>query len=106
MQTLLFENHKHGSELEVLEWKEFHGNGKLWIDGKIAIVPDSLKGIYDYRTEFKGYEGKAVCRIGVWSKYYTNGQVAWQIDYGDGKHGYVSEKKFCAYRMDGTLITQ
>ena len=80
--------------------------GKLWIDGEIAVVPELSKGIYDYRTGFKGYEGMAVCRIGVWTKYFDNGQLAWQLDYGDGTHGYKSDKSFPSYRKDGTLIVR
>ena len=72
--------------VETRKWQEFHENGKLWIDGEIAVVPELSKGVYDYRAGFKGYEGKAVCRIGVWTKYFDNGQLAWQIDYEDGSY--------------------
>lgn len=90
--------------VETHKWQEFHENGKLWIDGEIAVVPELSKGIYDYRTGFKGYEGKPVCRIGIWTCYFDNGQLAWQLDYGDGTHGYKSDKSFPSYRKDGTLI--
>ena len=52
--------------LEVKDWKEYHPNGKLWISGKIGIVGELWKHLYDFRTGFKGFEGKAVCRIGQW----------------------------------------
>ena len=86
------------------KWQEFHKNGQLWIDGEIAVVPELSKHIYDYRTGFKGYEGKFVCRIGVWTKYYDNGQLAWKLDYGDGTYECNPNKSFPSYRKDGTLI--
>lgn len=89
--------------LEVKDWKEYHPNGKLWISGKIGIVGELWKHLYDFRTGFKGFEGKAVCRTGQWSKYYDNGQLAWTLDYADGK--IESEKQiFPQFRKDGTII--
>ena len=35
--------------VETHKWQEFHENGKLWIDGEIAVLPELSKGIYDYR---------------------------------------------------------
>ena len=90
--------------LEPILWQEFHDNSQLWIDGQIALVPEELKHLYDYRTEVKGYEGLAVCRIGVLTKYFDNGQLAWQLDCGDGTHDYKNKEKFPSYRKDGTLI--
>ena len=88
------------------KWQEFHENGQLWINGEIAVVSEMSKHLYDYRTGFKGYEGKPVCRIGVWTKYFDNGQLAWQLDYGDGTHDYKSTEKLSSYRKDGTLIVR
>jgi len=90
--------------LEPILWQEFHDNGQLWIDGQITVVPDELKHFYDYRTGFKGYEGLAVCRIGVLTKYFDNGQLAWKLDYGDGTYDYKEKEKFPLYRKDGALI--
>lgn len=70
--------------LETLDWKEYHPNGELWIVGQIGIVADMWKHLYDVRLGFKGFEGKPVCRLGVWEKHYDNGQLAWSLDYGDG----------------------
>jgi hypothetical protein len=92
--------------VETHKWQEFHENGKLWIDGEIAVVSEMSKHLYDYRTGFKGYEGKFVCRIGVWTKYFDNGQIAWQLDYGDGTHDYKSTKSFPSFRKDGTFSTK
>ena len=92
--------------VETHKWQEFHENGQLWIDGEIAVVSEMSKHLYDYRTGFKGYEGKFVCRIGIWTKYFDNGQLAWQLDYGDGTHDYKSTKSFPSYRKDGTLIVR
>jgi len=92
--------------VETHKWQEFHENGQLWIDGEIAVVPELQKHLYDYRTGFKGYEGKFVCRIGVWTKYFENGQLAWQLDYGDGSHSYKSTKKFVSFREDGTPLVR
>lgn len=92
--------------LETHKWQEFHENGKLWIDGEIAIVPELSKGDFDCRTGLKGYEGKPVCRIGIWTKYFDNGKLAWQIDYGDGTRDYKTDKYFAAYSVDGTLICE
>lgn len=77
--------------LEKFDWKEFHPNGKIWIVGKIGVVADMWKHLYDTRTGFKGFEGKPVCRLGVWQKYYDNGQLAWSLDYGDGTLAYKKQ---------------
>lgn len=89
---------------EIVEWKEYHPNGNIRISGKIGIVPDLWKDLYDYRLGFKGYEGKNVCRIGIWEKYYDNGQLGWTIDYGDGTYNYERKEKYPSYRKDGQLI--
>lgn len=87
------------------KWKEFHDNGQLWIDGEIALIKDEYKHLFDYRTGFKNYEGQPVVRIGVWSKYFDNGQIAWQCDFTDGMYdSKVQRKKFPSYRKDGTVI--
>jgi len=86
------------------KWQEFHDNGKIWIDGQVMIVPNHLKYLYDYRTNFKGYEGLAVCRVGIWSKYFNNGQIGWVLDYGDGTLGCKNKKDFPSYRKDGSVI--
>ncbi len=88
--------------LETHKWQEFHETGKLWIDGEIAVVPELSKGLYDYRTGFKGFEGKPVCRIGVWTKYFDNGQIAWKLDFGDGM---FDSKAFCLLcRVAGDVL--
>ena len=92
--------------VETHKWQEFHKNGQLWIDGKIAVASEISKHLHDYRTGFKGFEGKPVCRVGVWTKYFDNGQIAWRIDYGDGTHDYRSTEKFSSFRKDGTLIVR
>lgn len=90
--------------LETYEWIENHPNGKPWIVGKIGIVAQMWKHLYDYRTGFKGYEVIPVCRIGEWKKYYDNGQLAWTIDYGDGTHENRFHCKYPSYRPDGKKI--
>jgi len=90
--------------LEAMPWQEFYKNGQLWIDGEIAIVPEELKHLYDYRIGFKGYEGKPICRVGKLTKYFDNGQMAWRLDYGDGTHDYKGKEKFHSYRKDGSVI--
>lgn len=124
MQTSLFENIQpievrqpalrqanvmRSAFVETHKWQEFHQNGQLWIDGEIAVVSEGKKDLYDYRTGFSGYEGKPVCRIGIWTKYFDNGQLAWQIDYGDGSYetlfsGKRKGQPFPSYRKDGTPI--
>lgn len=80
------------------KWKEFHDNGQLWIDGEIALIKDEYKHLFDYRTGFKNYEGQPVVRIGVWSKYFDNGQIAWQLDFADGMYdSKIPRKKFPSY---------
>lgn len=86
------------------EWKEYHPNGQLWIVGEIGVVADRWKHLYDYRTGFAGYEGKPVCRLGKWIKYFDNGQIAWTLDYGYGTYDYKLKKKFPSFRKDGTNI--
>jgi hypothetical protein len=91
--------------LEEKIWQEFHPNGQLWIDGKIGLVADMWKHVYDYRTGFNGYEGKPVVRLGVWTKYFDNGQKAWQLDHTDGTYdGQKNAKTFPSYRKDGSII--
>lgn len=90
--------------IETHQWQEFHENGQIWIDGEIAIIPERFKHLYDYRLGFKGFEGKPVCRIGKWVKYYNNGQLAWVLDYGNGAHDYNCKERFPSYREDGTII--
>ena len=70
-------------------------------------MPENIKHLYNYLTKFKGFEGKPVCKIGIWSKYYDNGQLHWQLDYGDGKHdSNVPKKQFKThYLEDGTPFT-
>jgi len=104
--------------VETHKWQEFHENGQIWIDGELAIVSDLSKhlyrcfdGYYDCRkcdgTGNAPYfipKGTPVCRIGVWTKYFDNGQLAWQLDYGDGTYDYKSYKKFPSFQKDGTPI--
>lgn len=90
--------------IETKEWKELHDNGSVWIVGKVALVADLWKHLYDIRYGFKGFEGKPVCRIGFWIKYFDNGQIAWTLDFGDGSFDYKSKEKFPSYRKDGSLI--
>lgn len=92
--------------LDIKDWKEFHDNGTIHIEGKIGIVAEMWKHIYDYRLSFKGYEGKAVVRIGVWTNYYDNGQLWWKLDFGDGTHEFKGKEKFPSYRKDGSHIVQ
>lgn len=89
-----------------IKYQEFHANGQLWIDGQIIVVTGLFQYLYDYRTNFKGYEGEAVARVGIWTKYHNNGQIAWQQDYGDGKlkSDYI-KKDLPQYRRDGIMIT-
>lgn len=90
--------------LEQVKWQEFHDNGSLWIDGNIGVVADMWKHLYDYRTGFKGYEGRPVVRLGVWTKRYDNGQIAWQLDHGDGTHDCKGKRNFPSFQKDGTPI--
>jgi antitoxin component YwqK of YwqJK toxin-antitoxin module len=121
MQTNLFENteniashqycEKNSHFLQTHKWQEFHENGKLWIDGEIAVISEKYKDLYDFRTEVKGFEGKPVVRIGIWSKYFDNGQIEWKNDRGDGSYKTLfSDKrignKFPSFQKDGTPKTQ
>lgn len=90
--------------LEVHPWKEYHKNGQLWIDGQIALVAESSRHLYKYLTGFPSFEGRPVCRIGVWTKYYENGQKAWSFDYGDGTHDYKTKQELPSYRTSGEVI--
>lgn len=91
--------------IEEIKWEEYHSNGKLWISGKIGIVGEMWKHLYQTLYGFKGYENLPVCRIGMWTKYFDNGQIAWSIDYGGGTLDYKSLHKYPSYRKDGSLIT-
>ena len=82
--------------LERRKWQEFHANGQLWIDGEIIIVKDKCRFDYKFLNKFEGYEGKNVVRVGVWTKYSYNGQLAWKLDYGDGLQKSTKQKqKLC-----------
>ena len=89
--------------IERKEWKEFHPNGQIWIDGEIGIIEPSTQHQYDCRTGFPGYDGEAVCRLGKWTKYYDNGQKAWTLEYDD--YGFCKTIHYPRYRKDGTIIT-
>ena len=89
---------------KVEKWQEFHSNGELWIDGEIGIISDETKHLYKYLSFVSNYVGQAVCRLGKWTKYFDNGQIAWTIDYGDGTLKYESNEKFPSYRRDGQTI--
>ena len=90
--------------LSINKWIEYHDNGKQWITGHFAIVADKDKHLFDYRTGIEGYEGQYFVRIGVWTKYYDNGQLGWQLDYGDGSLDLRNRKQYPSYRKDGTVI--
>lgn len=133
IQLFLFENahtleasqdvitHLNSSKeiLEIIKWQEFHDNGQLWIDGAIAIVNESVKDKYDYRHGWYDCRGcndlskgkylipqeTPVCRVGIWTKYYDNGQMAWKIDYANGLlKSDIKKQKFDAFRKDGSKI--
>lgn len=88
-----------------IKWQEFHENGQLHIDGEIGIVANMSKHLYDYRTEWKGYEGEAVVRLGVWTNYYDNGQVWWKYDFRESLYdSKLMSQNFTSYRKDGSLI--
>ncbi len=107
--------------VETYKWQEFHANGQLNIDGEIAVIAELSKGLYDWRDgwydcrncddlkngKYFISKGIPVCRIGVWSCYFDNGQLAWQIDYGDGMLDIkIPRQRFPSYRKDGTLIAR
>jgi hypothetical protein len=92
--------------IQTEKWKEFHENGQIWIDGEIAIVKEEFKDLYDYRMGFMGHEGTPVVRIGIWTKYFDNGQLAWQLDHRDGSHKSLETpgNNFPSFQKDGTPI--
>lgn len=93
--------------IERRKWQEFHQNGQLWIDGEIVIVAELWKHLYDFRTGFKGYENQPVVRLGIWTKYFDNGQIAWQLDFGNGTHENKDislRKTFPSFHKDGTPV--
>ena len=84
------------------KFTEYHQNGEKWITGEIGLVAELWKHLYNYRTNFEGYEGKPICRLGLWHRYYDNGQLAWTIEYDE--HGYPKSTEYPSFRMDGSLI--
>ena len=101
------------------KWQEFHKNGQLWIDGEIALIKEQYKGLYDCRDGWYDHrgcddprngkylisKGQPVVRIGIWTKYFDNGQIAWQLDFGDGMYdSKIKRQSFPAYRKDGTAV--
>jgi hypothetical protein len=67
--------------LEKRDWKEYHKNGQIWIDGQIGIIAPLWKHLYYYLTGFDGLKGIPVCRLGRWTKYDTNGNIDWILEY-------------------------
>lgn len=88
--------------LETINWTEHHPNGQVWIQGQIGVVAPMWQHLYDFRTGFKGYEGKPVVRLGKWTKQFDNGQLAWTLEYD--QNGYETKEKFPQFRKDGTGI--
>jgi len=116
MRSALVDDNK---VIETIKWQEFHKNGQLWIDGTIALIKEQYKGLYDCRDgwydsrgcddlrngKYLIQKGQPVVRIGVWTKYFDNGQLAWQLDFGDGMYdSKVKRQSFPAYRKDGTGV--
>ena len=94
--------------LDKFIYKEYHQNGELWITGEIIIVSNSSKHLYNYLTNFPGAEGKNAVRVGIWRKYYDNGQLAYTLNYGDGTISAACEslkERYPQYRRDGSIIT-
>jgi antitoxin component YwqK of YwqJK toxin-antitoxin module len=88
-----FEKISSDHYVETCTWQEFYENGKLQIDGEIAIVSEESKHLFKCFTGYKGYEGKPVCKIGIWKTYFINGALAWESNHGDGSKEYYSIKK-------------
>ncbi|HEY9363482.1 MAG TPA: hypothetical protein VIQ00_09490 [Chitinophagaceae bacterium] len=88
--------------LERVQWKEYHPNGQVWITGEIGVIAPMWRHLYNFRTGFKGYEGKPVCRLGKWTKHFDNGQLAWTIQYDE--YGFATKDKFPSFRKDGAGI--
>lgn len=87
--------------VEIAEHIEYHPNGQVWITGQIGIIAPLFKDSYDYRGEAQPW-----CRLGIWTKHYDNGQLAWTIDYGDGTWPPKPNQtgSFPQFRKDGTGI--
>jgi len=88
--------------IQRLVYREYHENGQICINGEIGVVAELWKHLYDYRLGFKGYEGRPVVRLGTWTKFYDNGQLAWTLVYDE--YGYSTNANYPQYRKDGTLI--
>jgi hypothetical protein len=88
----------------ILETKvnnEFHSNGQLAYTETIAILAPETSNLYpNRRIHPSGYEW---IRIGEHKKYFDNGQLAWQLNYGE--KGNVLKDDCRNYRKDGTVIT-
>ena len=65
-------------------WEDDLGGG-FRIVGELAIIDPAHRGLYDCRSQWPGYEGTPVCRIGVWRKYRPDGSISWEIDYKGGE---------------------
>lgn len=83
-------------------FKELHKNGKIWIEGTIKLLSEDEKKAYNYRQHPDWFDGQPWCRIGMWRKYYANGQLHWEMEYDlNGK--YIPCKR-PSYRKDGSVI--
>ena len=77
----------------------------LWIDGQIIVVSETDKDKYRYLLNVSGYEGLPVVRVGIWTKHFDNGQIAWQLDRQNGRYDCKDRKgEFPSYQKDGTVI--
>lgn len=69
--------------IERKNWEEYRDDGSLLIKGEIGIIGNMWKHFYNYRTEFEGYKGLPICRLGTWIKYNKKGKIEWTINYND-----------------------
>lgn len=84
----------------VKEIKEYHNNGQLAYEETIAVLLPMFAPLHsNRRTHPDGYD---LVRIGTQTKWFDNGQMAWQLSYSEtGDYLSCSTK----YRKDGTTIT-
>lgn len=88
--------------LEIRDIKEYHPNGQLWISEQQADIAPIAYHLYD--AAIIRPDGSRFIRTGTTSKFYDNGQLAWQLTYDN--NGVVVRDNKPRYRKDGSVIEE
>jgi len=77
-------------------------NGAVWMTEQWCTILDEDLSKYDYRQNSDIVGARAVCRVGLLTKHFDNGQLAWTIEFDE--YGRGTKKKIPQFQKDGTFI--